>query len=59
MHNSESIPGNETHKNLWDFEKQTNHLISARRPHLEIVNKKKKKKKRKSADGPLSKIKRK
>ena len=43
MHNPESIPENETHKLLWDFEIQTDHLISARRPELIIVNKKKKK----------------
>ena len=42
MHNPEFVPENETHKILWDFEKQTDHLISARRPDLEIVNKKKK-----------------
>ena len=29
---------NETHKILWDFEKQTDHLISARQPVLVIVN---------------------
>ena len=32
---------NETHKLLWDFETQANHLISARRPDLMIINKKK------------------
>ena len=31
---------------LWDFEIQTDHLIPARRPDLEIVNKKKEKKKK-------------
>ena len=36
-----------THKILWDFETQTDHLISARRPDLIIINNKKKKKKRK------------
>ena len=41
MHNPESNLENETHKTLWDFEIQTNHLISARRPDLVIVNKKK------------------
>ena len=34
-------PGNETHKLLWDFEIQTDHLISARRLDLIIVNNKK------------------
>ena len=29
------------HKLLWDFEIQTDHLISARRPDLIIINKKK------------------
>ena len=43
MHHPESILENETHKILWDFEIQTDHLISARRPDLVIVNKKKKK----------------
>ena len=33
----------------WDFGIQTDHLISARRPDLIIINKKKKKKERKSA----------
>ena len=32
------------HKLLRDFEKQTDHLISAKRPDLVIINKKKKKK---------------
>ena len=36
-----------THKLLWDFDIQTDHPISARRPDLIIINKKKKKKKRK------------
>ena len=42
MHNPESVQENETHKLLWDFEIQTDHLISARRPDQVIVNKKKK-----------------
>ena len=42
MHNPEFVQENETHKILWDFEIQTNHLISARRQHLVIVKKKKK-----------------
>ena len=33
MHNPESV--------LWDFEIQTDHLISARRPDFVIINKKK------------------
>ena len=32
---------NETRQILWDFEIQTDHLISARRLHLQIVTKKK------------------
>ena len=42
MQNPESALENETYKFLWDFEILTNPLISARRPDLEIVNKKKK-----------------
>ena len=42
MHNTESILENEMHKLLWDFEIQTDHLISARRPDLIKVKKKKK-----------------
>ena len=41
MHNPESVQENEMHKFLWDFEIQTDHLISARQPDLVIVNKKK------------------
>ena len=40
MHNSESVLENETHKVLWNFDTQTDHLISTRRPALMIVNKK-------------------
>ena len=31
MHNPASVLGNDTHKLLWDFDIQTDHLISARR----------------------------
>ena len=41
MHNPESVLENETHKLLWDFEIQTDHLISTRRPDLVILKKKK------------------
>ena len=41
MHNPESVLENETHKLLWDFKIQTDHLISIRRPNLIIINKKK------------------
>ena len=40
MHNPKSVLENETHKLLWDFEIQTDHQISARRPDLIIINKK-------------------
>ena len=43
MHNPAHVLENDTHKLLWDFDIETNHLISARRPHLIIINKKKKK----------------
>ena len=43
MHNPESVLENETHKLHWDFDIQTDHLISARRPNLIITGKKKKK----------------
>ena len=46
--NQESILENEMHTLLWDFEKQTDHLITARRPNLVIVKKKKKKEKKKN-----------
>ena len=46
MRISGSVLDNEMHKPLWDFEKETNHLISARQPDLVIVNKKKNKKKK-------------
>ena len=41
MHNPESILENKMHKLLWDFEIQTDHLISARQLDQEIANKKK------------------
>ena len=42
MHNPASVLENNTHKLLWDFDIQTDHLISARRPDLLIINNKKK-----------------
>ena len=36
-----NCPKNDTHKLLWDFNIQTDHLIQARRPDLIIINKKK------------------
>ena len=44
MHNPVSVLKNEAHKLLCDFEIQTDHLISARRPHLVIINNNNKKK---------------
>ena len=44
MHNQAPVLENDTHKLQWDFNIQTDHLISARRPDLIIINKKKKKK---------------
>ena len=44
MHNPAPVPENATHKLLWDFNIQTDHLIPARRPDLIIINNKKKKK---------------
>ena len=41
VYDSESVLENKMHKVLWDFEIQTDLLISARRPYLVIVNKKK------------------
>ena len=32
---------NDSHKLLWDFNIQTDHLIPAKRPDLKIINKKK------------------
>ena len=41
VHNAESVLENDTHKLHWDFDIQTDHLISARRPGLMIINNKK------------------
>ena len=41
MHNPAPVLENDTHKLLWDFNIQTDHLISARGPDLIIINKKK------------------
>ena len=40
IHNPKSFQENEMHKILWGFKIQTDHLISAWRPDLVIVNKK-------------------
>ena len=41
MHNPPPVLENDTHKLLWDFGIHTDHLISARRPDLIIINNKK------------------
>ena len=41
LHNPSSVLENETHKLLWEFDIQMDHLISARWPDLKIINNKK------------------
>ena len=41
MHKPVPVLENNTHKLLWDFHIHTDHLISASRPDLIIINKKK------------------
>ena len=41
MHNPAPVLENDTHKLQWDFDIHTDHLISARRPDLIIINNKK------------------
>ena len=41
MYNTAVVLENDTNKLQWDFDMQTNHLISVRRPDLIIINKKK------------------
>ena len=41
MHNPAPVQENDSHKLLWDFNIQTDHLIPARRLDLIIINKKK------------------
>ena len=43
MHNPAPVLESDTHKLLWDFNIQTDHLISARRPDLIIINEKRRK----------------
>ena len=50
MHNPESVSENDTQKLLWDFDIQTDHLITARRPHN---NKKKRTYRRADFDVPV------
>ena len=40
MYNTTPVLENDSHKLLWDFDIHTDHLISARRPNLKIINKK-------------------
>ena len=44
MHNPVPVLEKDSHKLLWDFNIQTDHLIPARRPDLIIINNNKKKK---------------
>ena len=46
IHNPAPVLENDSHKLLWDFNIQTDHLIPARRPDLILINNKKKKKER-------------
>ena len=46
MHNPAPALENDTHKLLWDFDVDTDHLISARRPNLIIITPPPTKKKR-------------
>ena len=41
MHNPAPVLENDSHKHLWDFNIQTDHLTPARRPDLIIINKRK------------------
>ena len=41
MHNPAPVLVNDLHKLLWDFNIQTDHLIPARRPDLNMINNKK------------------
>ena len=41
MHYSAAVQENDAYKLLWDFEIQTDHLISTRRPYIIIINEKK------------------
>ena len=43
MHNLAPVLENNKHKLPWDFDVHTDHLISARRPDLIIINQKRKK----------------
>ena len=47
MHNQTSVLENDAYKLLWYLDIETDHLISAKRLDLIIINKKEKKKKKK------------
>ena len=47
IHKPQSVLENEMHKNLWDFDIQTDHLILVKRPDLEIIKTEKKRKEKK------------
>ena len=53
VYNPESLVENEMHKLLWDFEIQTDSLISSKQSVLIIINKKRKKKKKKEKNENL------
>ena len=42
MHNPAPVLENKTHKLLWDFDIQTDHLIPTRRPDIIVINNNKK-----------------
>ena len=56
IHNPAPVLENDTYKLLWDFDIQTDHLISDRRPDLIIINKKKKKRKSAKLSTSLSRL---
>ena len=56
MHNPASVWENDTHKLLWDFGTERDHLISARRSDLIIINNKKKKNQKKKNQTKKGKI---
>ena len=46
IHNPASVLENDTHKILWDFDIQTDHLTSARRPDLIMIKKRERERER-------------
>ena len=55
IHNPAPVLEKDTHELLWDFDIQTDHLISARRPDLIIIKKTKKKKPNQTKQPPHQK----